>query len=144
MLSKACACCFCCFGERGKRSNRIGGLERKIYLLMLGLDNAGKTSAAKSFVGDVGSLKAVAPTIGFSKVETKYKGFQVTIYDLGGSKGFRSFWPNYYHEVSSTAASSTELLLQRFSCPRYTGSSSLWTQTTQPGCKRLERLSANC
>ena len=64
---------------------------------MLGLDNAGKTCAAKSLVGE--SLDNVAPTIGFSKVSTKYKGFNVTIYDLGGSKSFRGIWPKYYHEV---------------------------------------------
>jgi len=66
---------------------------------MLGLDNAGKTCAAKSLVGDAAAIGSVAPTIGFSKVETKYKGFQVLIYDLGGSKGFRSIWSHYYHEV---------------------------------------------
>ena len=66
---------------------------------MLGLDNAGKTCAAKSLVGDAAAIGSVAPTIGFSKLETKYKGFQVLIYDLGGSKGFRSIWSQYYHEV---------------------------------------------
>ena len=54
--------------------NRVSVLgSRNIYLLMLGLDNAGKTCAAKSLVGE--SLDNVAPTIGFSKVSTKYKGF---------------------------------------------------------------------
>ena len=77
--------------------NRVSVLGRNIYLLMLGLDNAGKTCAAKSLVGE--SLDNVAPTIGFSKVPTKYKGFNVTIYDLGGSKSFRGIWPKYYHEV---------------------------------------------
>ena len=77
--------------------NRVSVLGRNIYLLMLGLDNSGKTCAAKSLVGE--SLDNVAPTIGFSKVSTKYKGFNVTIYDLGGSKSFRGIWPKYYHEV---------------------------------------------
>ena len=26
-------------------------------------------------------------------------GYQVTIYDLGGSKNFRGIWHKYYHEV---------------------------------------------
>ncbi len=64
---------------------------------MLGLDNSGKTCTAKMLVGE--SLDNVAPTIGFSKVSTKYKGFNVTIFDLGGSKTFRGIWPKYYHEV---------------------------------------------
>lgn len=77
--------------------NRVSVLDRTIYLLMLGLDNAGKTCTAKTLVGE--SLENVAPTIGFSKVSTKYKGFNVTIYDLGGSKSFRGIWPKYFHEV---------------------------------------------
>ena len=77
--------------------NRVSVLERNLYLLMLGLDNSGKTCTAKTLVGE--SLDNVAPTIGFSKVSSKYKGFNVTIYDLGGSKSFRGIWPKYYHEV---------------------------------------------
>ena len=86
-------CCPC-----RKNSSRVGALDRKIFLLMLGLDNAGKTCTAKSLVGD-DLTSSVAPTVGFSKVETRYKGFQVTIYDLGGSKSFRGIWPKYFHEV---------------------------------------------
>ena len=38
---------------------------------MVGLDNAGKTCTAKSIVGE--SLECVAPTVGFSKVDHRYK-----------------------------------------------------------------------
>ena len=51
--------------------------EKKIFLLMVGLDNAGKTCTAKSIVGE--SLECVAPTVGFSKVDHRYK---VTLYNL--------------------------------------------------------------
>ena len=27
------------------------------------------------------------------------QGYNVTIYDLGGTKSFRGIWPKYYHEV---------------------------------------------
>lgn len=82
----------CCLG------NRIGVGDKEIFLLMLGLDNAGKSCTAKSMVGDT-DLASVAPTVGFSSVKTKYKGYQVTIFDLGGSKSFRGIWPKYFHEV---------------------------------------------
>ena len=92
------ACC-CCVG--GGASNKVGVVDKKsIVLLMLGLDNAGKTCTAKSLVGESSSaVESTAPTVGFSSVETKYKGYNVKIYDLGGSKGFRGIWPSYYHEV---------------------------------------------
>ncbi|XP_059088480.1 ADP-ribosylation factor-like protein 13B [Tigriopus californicus] len=82
----------CCLG------NRIGVGDKEISLLMLGLDNAGKSCTAKSMVGDT-DLSSVAPTVGFSSVKTKYKGYRVTIFDLGGSKRFRGIWPKYFHEV---------------------------------------------
>jgi hypothetical protein len=69
---------------------QVSSLERNIFILMLGLDNAGKTCTAKSLVG--ASLTDVTPTLGFSKVTTKYKGFKVTLFDLGGSKSFRGIW----------------------------------------------------
>jgi len=76
---------------------RVGVANRNICLLIVGLDNAGKTCTAKSIVGE--SLDNVAPTVGFSRAEHKYKGYQVTIYDLGGSKSFRGIWNKYYDEV---------------------------------------------
>ena len=51
--------------------SRVGVSSKKIMILMVGLDNAGKTCTAKSIVGE--SLESVAPTVGFSKVEHKYK-----------------------------------------------------------------------
>ena len=56
---------------------------------MLGLDNTGKTCTAKSLVGE--SMDLVAPTVGFSKETTKYKGFRINIFDLGGSKRYNIF-----------------------------------------------------
>lgn len=92
--------CCCCAGGGGA-SNKVGVVDKKaIVLLMLGLDNAGKTCTAKSLVGEPSSaVENTAPTVGFSSVETKYKGYKVKIYDLGGSKGFRGIWPSYFHEV---------------------------------------------
>ena len=68
--------CSSCFkGSKGK----VGSLrsDKVIYLLMVGLDNAGKTCTAKSIVGE--SLECVAPTVGFSKVDHKYKVCQIFI-----------------------------------------------------------------
>ena len=72
----------CCSHFIGR--NSVNVLERNISILMLGLDNTGKTCTAKSLVGE--SLDTVAPTVGFAKETTKYKGFRVNIFDLGGSK----------------------------------------------------------
>uniref|UniRef100_A0A3B1J8S4 ADP-ribosylation factor-like 13b n=1 Tax=Astyanax mexicanus TaxID=7994 RepID=A0A3B1J8S4_ASTMX len=69
---------------------------RKVTLVMVGLDNAGKTATVRGIQGE--SPLDVAPTVGFSKVDLKQGKFEVTIFDLGGGKRIRGIWKNYYSE----------------------------------------------
>ncbi|XP_019957629.1 ADP-ribosylation factor-like protein 13B isoform X4 [Paralichthys olivaceus] len=69
---------------------------RKVTLVMVGLDNAGKTATVRGIQGD--NPHDVAPTVGFSKVDLKQGKFEVTIFDLGGGKRIRGIWKNYYSE----------------------------------------------
>ncbi|XP_076827450.1 ADP-ribosylation factor-like protein 13B [Brachyhypopomus gauderio] len=69
---------------------------KKVTLLMVGLDNAGKTATVRGIQGE--NPVNVAPTVGFSKVDLKRGKFQVTIFDLGGGKRIRGIWENYYSE----------------------------------------------
>uniref|UniRef100_A0A8C5LRG0 ARF like GTPase 13B n=1 Tax=Leptobrachium leishanense TaxID=445787 RepID=A0A8C5LRG0_9ANUR len=69
---------------------------KKVTLVMVGLDNAGKTATVKGIQGE--SPEDVAPTVGFSKADLKQGRFEVTIFDLGGGKRIRGIWKNYYAE----------------------------------------------
>ncbi|XP_077583759.1 ADP-ribosylation factor-like protein 13B isoform X4 [Stigmatopora nigra] len=69
---------------------------RKVTLVMVGLDNAGKTATVRGIQGD--NPQDVAPTVGFSKVDLNQGKFEVTIFDLGGGKRIRGIWKNYYSE----------------------------------------------
>ncbi|CAH2219523.1 ADP-ribosylation factor 13B isoform X1 [Pelobates cultripes] len=69
---------------------------RKVTLVMVGLDNAGKTATVKGIQGE--SPEDVAPTVGFSKADIKQGRFEITIFDLGGGKRIRGIWKNYYAE----------------------------------------------
>ncbi|XP_040887979.1 ADP-ribosylation factor-like protein 13B isoform X2 [Toxotes jaculatrix] len=69
---------------------------RKVTLVMVGLDNAGKTATVRGIQGE--NPNDVAPTVGFSKVDLKQGKFEVTIFDLGGGKRIRGIWKNYYSE----------------------------------------------
>nr|XP_053637778.1 ADP-ribosylation factor-like protein 13B [Cherax quadricarinatus] len=70
---------------------------RPVTLLLVGLDNAGKTTAAKSIVGD--PVEDVAPTVGFAPESLEYRGCEITIYDLGGGNKIRPVWAKYFSEV---------------------------------------------
>ncbi|XP_072477769.1 ADP-ribosylation factor-like protein 13B isoform X2 [Notamacropus eugenii] len=69
---------------------------RKVTLLIVGLDNAGKSTAVKGIQGE--SPEDVTPTVGFSRIDLRQGKFEVTIFDLGGGQKIRGIWKNYYAE----------------------------------------------
>ncbi|XP_044253568.1 ADP-ribosylation factor-like protein 13B [Tribolium madens] len=69
-------------------------MKRKIVLLLVGLDNAGKTVAAKGLAGE--SVDSVVPTVGFSVVNLSYHNYIVKVFDLGGGPNIRGIWHKYF------------------------------------------------
>lgn len=72
-------------------------IRRHIVLLLIGLDNAGKTKTVNTLAGE--KDETVLPTVGFKAVNLVHKDTPVTIYDLGGGSNFRQIWSQYYSEV---------------------------------------------
>ena len=70
---------------------------RHIVLILIGLDNAGKTKTVNNLAGE--NDERVLPTVGFKAVNLVHRDTPVTIYDLGGGPNFRQIWPQYYSEV---------------------------------------------
>ena len=68
--------------------------EKDVRILMLGLDNAGKTTILKKFNGE--DISSISPTLGFNIKTLEHKGFNLNIWDVGGQKSLRSYWRNYF------------------------------------------------
>ncbi|KAF5396921.1 ADP-ribosylation factor protein 13B [Paragonimus heterotremus] len=83
---------FCFPFIRKKQKNN-----KEIYLIILGLDNAGKTTATRSIKGISSDL--VVPTIGFDRIEFSIDKYNINLYDLGGGKNIRDIWQTYFAEV---------------------------------------------
>ncbi|XP_073988955.1 ADP-ribosylation factor-like protein 13B isoform X2 [Rhodnius prolixus] len=83
----------CCCKQRIIR----GDSQKKIALLLVGLDNSGKTTTARGLAGDV--VESTIPTVGFSAIKPKTKGYDVTVFDLGGGVQIRDIWESYFHFV---------------------------------------------
>lgn len=66
-------------------------------LLMLGLDNAGKTTILKKFNGE--DVSTISPTLGFNIKTLEHRGFNLNIWDVGGQKSLRSYWRNYFEST---------------------------------------------
>jgi ADP-ribosylation factor-like protein 2 len=56
--------------------------EREVRLLMLGLDNAGKTTILKKYNGE--DVSTISPTLGFNIKTLEYQGYQLNVWDVGG------------------------------------------------------------
>ncbi|XP_032682087.1 ADP-ribosylation factor-like protein 13B isoform X2 [Odontomachus brunneus] len=80
-----------------KRLRTSRGTERTIILLIVGLDNAGKSLILNHISGDPD--QNVLPTMGFRMVSLKHKSYLVKIYDVGGSSQIRALWPKYYNDI---------------------------------------------
>lgn len=66
-------------------------------LLMLGLDNAGKTTILKKFNGE--DINSISPTLGFNIKTLEYQGYQLNVWDVGGQATIRSYWRNYFEKT---------------------------------------------
>lgn len=82
-----------CWGSVCRRRKQ----RRHIVIILIGLDNAGKTKTVNNLAGEKDDK--VLPTVGFKAVNLVHKDTPVTIYDLGGGPHFRQIWPQYYSEV---------------------------------------------
>ncbi|XP_078389131.1 ADP-ribosylation factor-like protein 2 [Cetorhinus maximus] len=71
--------------------------EREVRLLMLGLDNAGKTTILKKFNGE--DIDTISPTLGFNIKTLEHRNFKLNIWDVGGQKSLRSYWRNYFEST---------------------------------------------
>ena len=66
-------------------------------MLMLGLDNAGKTTVVKKFNGE--DIDMISPTLGFNIKTLEYRGYKLNVWDVGGQTSLRSYWRNYFEQT---------------------------------------------
>ncbi|CAL2030002.1 unnamed protein product [Caenorhabditis brenneri] len=82
---------FCCCHRRPT-------IRREIKLGCFGIGGAGKTTFLKVLKGE--DPRDLLRTNGFSTIRMEYDElFDLTVYDVGGEKGIRGIWSNYYAEV---------------------------------------------
>ena len=71
--------------------------ERELRFLVIGLDNAGKTTIVKRVNGE--SIDEISPTLGFNIKTMTHWAYSLNIWDVGGQKTLRSYWRNYYEQT---------------------------------------------
>ncbi len=72
---------------------------RKLRILLLGLDNAGKTTILKVIAKETQDKDQVEPTRGFNIKSVDSAGFRLDVWDIGGQRALRPYWKNYFDET---------------------------------------------
>ena len=67
--------------------------ESEARVLVLGLDNAGKTTILKRLSDE--EISHVMPTQGFNVKSVVSAGFKLNMWDVGGQREIRPYWRNY-------------------------------------------------
>lgn len=72
------------------RSNSV----KELRILLLGLDNAGKTTILKQLASE--DISHVTPTQGFNIKSVQTEGIKLNVWDIGGQRKLRPYWRNYF------------------------------------------------
>ncbi|KAL6096861.1 arl3 [Pungitius sinensis] len=71
--------------------------EREVRLLLLGLDNSGKTTLLKQLAAE--DISHITPTQGFNIKSVQSSGFKLNVWDIGGQRKIRPYWKNYFENT---------------------------------------------
>ncbi|XP_031557058.1 ADP-ribosylation factor-like protein 3 [Actinia tenebrosa] len=69
-----------------------------LKILLLGLDNAGKTTILKKLASE--EINHITPTQGFNiKSVSSQNGIRLNVWDIGGQRKIRPYWKNYFDDI---------------------------------------------
>ena len=71
--------------------------EKEVRILLLGLDNAGKTTTLKKLASE--DVTQITPTQGFNIKSISSDGFKLNVWDIGGQRKIRPYWKNYFENT---------------------------------------------
>ena len=78
----------------------VGHFFKPTQILLLGLDNAGKTQILYCMkLGE--AITTTVPTLGFNIEQIEYKNLKFKAWDLGGQTRFRQMWHHYYEHTDA-------------------------------------------
>mmetsp|Transcript_3836 Transcript_3836/g.5772 ORF Transcript_3836/g.5772 Transcript_3836/m.5772 type:complete len:188 (-) Transcript_3836:24-587(-) len=76
---------------------KVKAKEREVRLLILGLDNAGKTTILRKFCGE--DIDKIEPTLGFNIKTLEHRSYKLNVWDVGGQRTIRAYWRNYFEQT---------------------------------------------
>jgi len=79
----------------------LGLSKTEARILVIGLDNSGKTTLINHLKPKKATTLEVTPTVGFQVEEFSKNNINFTVYDMSGQGRYRSLWEHYYADVQA-------------------------------------------
>jgi ADP-ribosylation factor-like protein 6 len=79
----------------------LGFSRREARILVVGLDNSGKTTLIGHLKPKKAMTSEVTPTVGFQVEEFSKNNINFTVFDMSGQGRYRSLWEHYYRDVQA-------------------------------------------
>mmetsp|Transcript_34456 Transcript_34456/g.70447 ORF Transcript_34456/g.70447 Transcript_34456/m.70447 type:complete len:194 (-) Transcript_34456:100-681(-) len=79
----------------------FGWSKKECNIIVVGLDNSGKSTLLKHLQPKKGASYEVAPTVGFSVETFSKSGLAFTAFDMSGQGRYRNLWEKYYSDVQA-------------------------------------------
>jgi len=77
----------------------LGIKKKEVNILVVGLDNSGKTTIMNHFKPPEEKCNEIVPTVGFNVEKFKVKALTFTAFDMSGQGRYRNLWEHYYKGV---------------------------------------------
>ena len=70
--------------------------KKEANVLVVGLDNSGKTTVMNHFKPPEEKITEIVPTVGFNVEKFTVKNLSFTAFDMSGQGRYRNLWEHYY------------------------------------------------
>ncbi|KAJ1893780.1 hypothetical protein LPJ66_005563 [Kickxella alabastrina] len=78
---------------------KLKAKDHELRILVLGLDNAGKTTIMKRLTDQPTST--ISPTLGFNITTFSLPPYVLNFWDIGGQRTIRAYWRNYFEQTDA-------------------------------------------
>ncbi|XP_041347814.1 ADP-ribosylation factor-like protein 6 [Gigantopelta aegis] len=85
-------------GLLDKLAEFLGIKKKEANILVIGLDNSGKSTIINQLKPPEAKNHDIVPTVGFSVEKVKSKNLSFTMFDMSGQGRYRNLWEAYYKE----------------------------------------------
>ncbi|QDZ21394.1 ADP-ribosylation factor-like GTPAse [Chloropicon primus] len=87
-------------GFLSKLAALFGPGKKKVKILVVGLDNSGKSTIIQKLKPNA-EKKTAVPTVGFNMEEFEKGSLCFNVFDMSGANRYRSLWEKYYNDAEA-------------------------------------------